>query len=290
MTYHQILVGADESVDGRHAVSAAQMLASSSHAQVTILKVLAVPSAGDVPAGRWISTTTAGPGGQHSELEHFRLWVGSEAKNGAQAAVPEVAVAFGIAGIEIGRFAALRKADLVVLGRRDRTPDHRLLLGETADAVVRRSDVPVLFVPPDIREFRRVLVALDGTERAAQVLETALAVSREFGAVLSAVTVEPDLDDERSPPSGGPMPRGRSVRLRDLLQRLPRGGAGATGVALEVRKGNPIDGVLAAVTALSAGLLVIGYRRGGPPKIVGPTDIARNLLYAAPSAVLTVPL
>ncbi len=290
MTYRQILVAADESADGRHAVSAARTLAASNDAQVTILKVLTVPSAGDVPAGRWISTSTAGPGGHHGELEHFRLWLGAEARNGALADAPEVAVAFGIAGIEIGRFAALRKADLVVLGRRDRTPDHRLLLGETADAVVRRSDLPVLFVPPDVKEFRRILVALDGTERAAQVLEVALAASREFGAALSAVTVEPDLDDERSPPANGPMPRGRSVRLRDLLMRLPRGGPGATGVALEVRKGNPIDEVLLAVTALPADLLVIGYRRGGPPKIVGPTDIARNLLYAAPSAVLTVPL
>lgn len=290
MSFRQILVAADESTDGRCAVMAARALAGSSHAQITILKVLSVPPTGDVPAGRWISSTTAGPGGQHAELQHFQAWLGPEARNGTAGPPAEVAVAFGIPGIEIGRFAALRRAELVVLGRRERTPDHRLLLGETADAVVRRSDLPVLFVPAGVREFRRVLVALDGTERAAQVLETALIVSRELGAVLGAVTVEPDLADERPTASGGPMPRGRSVRLRDLLKRLPRGSAGSPGVGLDVRQGNPIEGVLAAVTEQQADLLVIGYRRGGPPKIVGPTDIARNLLYATPSAVLTVPL
>ena len=290
MIFQQILVATDESADGRHAVKATRGLAMSNHAQVTILKVLSVPSVGGVPAGRWISSTTAGPGGHHAELEHFRLWLGLEAENGSAAVPPEVAVAFGIPGIEIGRFAALRKADLVVLGRRNRTPDHRLLLGETADAVVRRSNLPVLFVPPEVNAFRRILVALDGTERAVHVLDVSLEVMAEFGASLSAVTVEPDLDDERASGTTSPMPRGRSVRLGDLLKRLPRGGGGAPGVSLEVRRGNPIEEVLAAVTAQRPDLVVIGYRRGGPPKVIGPTDVARNLLYAAPSAVLTVPL
>ncbi|MEO8449984.1 MAG: hypothetical protein ABI647_09350 [Gemmatimonadota bacterium] len=59
---------------------------------------------------------------------------------------------------------------------------------------------------------------------------------------------------------------------------------------LAVRRGNPIEQILTQVKTIRADLLVIGYRRGGPPKITGPQDIARSLLLSAPSAVLTIPL
>jgi nucleotide-binding universal stress UspA family protein len=228
------------------------------------------------------------PGSQHEELERFKSWLGPELTE-APGLRPEVVVAFGVAGIEIGRLAGLRRASLVVLGRRRRAPDHRLLLGETADAVVRRCDTPVLFVPAEMRGIGRIMVALDASERAARVLEASLDVARQLGASVSAVTVELDGNEPRAG-SGSPMPRARSVRLGDLLNRLPRGERGVPAVPLEVRQGNPIEEVLGAVTEHRPDLLVIGYRRGGPPKVVGPTDVARNLLYGAPSAVLTVPL
>lgn len=288
MAWEQILVATDESAEGRHAVQVAAGLATGGGSALTVVKVVAVQAKGDVPAGRWISTTTEGPGANHEELERFKSWLGPEISGNGRSP-REVVVAFGIPGIEIGRLASLRRASLVVLGRRARAPDHRLLLGETADAVVRRCDTPVLFLPEGTDRIGRVMVALDSTERAAAVLEGAVAFARDVGASLSAVTVELDDPGPRAGP-GSPMPRARSVRLGDLLNRLPRGERGVPAVPLEVRHGNPIEEVLAAATEHRPDLLVIGYRRGGPPKVVGPTDIARNLLYAAPTAVLTIPL
>ena len=55
--------------------------------------------------------------------------------------------AYGLPGIEIGRFAEHVRADLLVLGRKQRSRGQRLLLGDTADAVARRSRIPCLFVP-----------------------------------------------------------------------------------------------------------------------------------------------
>ncbi len=261
-------------------------LTADSPVHLTILKVVPVPAKGDVPAGRLLTTE----GGQGlidggAELAQFEAWLGPESLNGGRRVTPEVAVAFGIPGIEISRLADLRGVGLIVLGRRPRTPDHPLLLGETADAVVRRSDHPVLFVPPEVSRIDRVLVALDGTDRAVRVLERAHAVAQRFNAKLRALTVEPDLVDERTPPA--PMPRARSVRLADAVGRRSKG---QPEVRLEVRQGNPIHEVLAHCSTTKPDLLVIGYRRGGPPKVIGPTEIARNLLYAAPCAVYTVPL
>jgi nucleotide-binding universal stress UspA family protein len=186
--------------------------------------------------------------------------------------------------------AGQRSADLIVLGRRPRTREHRLLLGETADAVVRRSDTPVLFVPPETHALGRVLVALDGGDRSVRVLEVAAAFARFVAAgSLEAVIVEPDRDDEAVADSPVPL-SGRSLRLEAILSQFARDHPDLPPVPLAVRRGHVIDEILAEVEAARPDVLVIGYRRGGPPKVVGPRDIARNLLYAVPTAVLTVPL
>jgi nucleotide-binding universal stress UspA family protein len=229
--------------------------------------------------------TDAGASGGCDSLDEFRSWLGAElvGQNGSSA---EVAVAFGIPGIEICRMADLRSAGLVVLGRRPRAPDHRLLLGETADAVVRRSGRPVLAIPQGITEFPRVLAALDGTERCSQVLACARQFADTVGATLSGVTVEPVLANEDR--SRVDLPRARSLKVRQLLAEA--GQADGKMLPLRIRRGHPVDEILAAVDEAKASVLVVGYRRGGPPKEVKATETARNLLYAAPCAVLTVPL
>jgi nucleotide-binding universal stress UspA family protein len=222
----------------------------------------------------------------NSDLAHFVAWLGPEAANGNRPR-PEVAVAYGIPGIEISRLAQLRQTTLIILGRRSRAPERRLLLGETGDAVVRRSDQPVLFVPPGVGQFHRVLVAIDGTERSVRVLEMAVAVTRSLAASLTAITVDPILTDEE-PVVSAPLPRGRAFRLGDALRKQPQ--LAGVDIPLVTRRGNPIEEVLGYASETRPDLLVIGYRRGGQPKVVGPTEIARNLLYAAPCAVFTVPL
>ncbi len=280
----KILAATDESAEGRHAVTVAQAIAERGGAPWSVLTVTPPDSMGSAAAGRLVSSIEPATGELVPDLERFTAWLGLAAPRAS--GHPEVALAFGVPGIEISRLARLREADLIMLGRRDRAPDRRLLLGDTSDAVVRRSDVPVLFVPTRVRVFKRMVVALDGTDRALAVLETALAMAKMLGAEFRALMVEPDLADESEPGLGSPMPRGRTIRLAELLRRVP-GGEGRT---LAIRHGNPVEEILADLQETETDLLVIGYRRGGPPKVIGPTDIARNLLHAAPAAVLTVPI
>jgi len=220
-------------------------------------------------------------------LAGFVDWLGEDAAPGGGSA-PVVAVGFGVPGIEITRMAADVEADLVVLGRRPRAPDRPLVLGETADAVLRRNETPTLFVPPDCPTLSKVLVALDATDRSGEVLargvEVAVAASAQE---IGVITVESENGDE--PGASGPV-SGHILRVRQIVERFRHDVPDGPPITVEARSGAIIEEVLEAVGRAAAHLLVIGYRRGGPVKVVRPRDIARNLLYASAAAVLTVPL
>jgi nucleotide-binding universal stress UspA family protein len=106
----------------------------------------AVQVSGAVLAGMTEVLPTAEELGEPG-VERLQRWV--EADLPALERMPTInyAVAFGIPGVEIARFAEHERADLLVLGRKPRSRMARLLLGDTADAVVRRSRCPP-FVPP----------------------------------------------------------------------------------------------------------------------------------------------
>jgi nucleotide-binding universal stress UspA family protein len=284
----RILVASDESSAGRHAVSMARVLAKGAGAELTILRAVVAPEAGNVPSGRFDSTAgDSSPEGEiPADLARFLDWLGPE-NGGTAGPVVEVAVAFGVPGIEIGRMAELRGVDLIVIGRRRSNEGEPPILGETADALIRRCDRPVLAVPERVTELRTILAALDGSARGRPVLAGARRFAAMVGGTLAAVTVEPLLADEEIPGVQAPR-RARSFELGRLL----REGDGPAGGAppLRVRRGDPVQEILAEVAATRTSVLVVGYRRGGPPKQVGPTEIARGLVFAAPCAVLTVPL
>lgn len=270
-----VVVGTDRSPEGRHAAEMGSVLALRSRARLVVLEVVRLPAEGAVPAGRRASTSGRTP--KPPELLRLERWLGRPPGE-ATGIAPEAIVGYGVPGIEIGRVADELEADLIVLGRRQRTPDQPLLLGETADAVVRRSAKPVLFVPHLAPGLRRMLLAVDGSERTLSLLPVAAKFAGTFGAELIVVTVQL--------PDGSYSGEG-AARVRRALSTL---GPGSPADELIVRTGNPITEILGTLQVTAADVLMIGYRRGGPPKVVGPADIARNLLYAAPSAVFTYPL
>jgi universal stress protein A len=63
------------------------------------------------------------------------------------------AVAVGAPFVEIVRYAREHKIDLVVIGTHGRGPITHMLMGSTAEKVVRKSPCPVLTVRPDAHEF-----------------------------------------------------------------------------------------------------------------------------------------
>jgi nucleotide-binding universal stress UspA family protein len=280
MDIRQIVAAADDSEEGRTAIRVAASLGRRSGAQVTVLTVVEVPTADDGP----------------QPVDHLRAVVAHEIGRSAESGKVSVAATVGLAGIEITRFAENQQADLIVLGRKERSTTQRLLLGDTADAVARRSGLPCLFVRGGQSELKTICAALDGTDRGLAVLQGAMDFARAIGGSLRAITVEPAHDGRRHD-----VPMARTLRLREAVERARRSdalqpgswGNGATGAdhreTLAVRQGGIVDEILRDLESRPADVLVLGYHRGGPAGVIDAGSVARRLAHQAPCAVLTLP-
>jgi nucleotide-binding universal stress UspA family protein len=287
MKLRHILAATDESEAGRQAVRTAVALAVEVHARVSILRV--IPEG--VP-GRVVLAPGQPPGERGKEdvsaLAYLRRWLEAGVLSTDELVTAELAIAYGLPGIEICRVAEQVQADLIVLGRKRHSPMARLLLGDTADAVARRSRVPCLFVPPGSAKPTTVLVALDGSERGMSVLDQACDFARYAGAGVSTVTVE-------RRPAGEPLelvpavPVTRSALLQTRVdQVLAR--AGFPEAPLTVGRGEVVERIVTEIQETGADILAIGYHRGGPPGIMEAGSNARRLAHVVPCAVLTIPL
>ncbi len=273
MQMRHLLAATDGSAAGRQAVETATWLAARLDARVTVVTVAPVPGVKRV----------------HSVV-HPMVGAGE----GGAATMQETVVLTGLPGIEIVRYAEAEQADLIVLGRSRRSSASRWLIGDTGDAVARRSAIPCLFVPPGQAGLKRGLVAVDGTERGLMVLRRAMDFAGESGIPLGAVTVESDL-------GGGPdrqvliPPATRTRRISGAMEQLDESGGRRGGVtlappALITRYGEVVAEVLAELDSSGADLLAVGYHRGGPSGILEGHSVGRRLVHWAPTAVLTVPL
>ena len=277
-----ILAAADESEGGRAALLAAGVLGRATGVRVSVLTVIAPPA-------DEISRSQA--------LERLRAMVRDTLVQVPDAPRAETAVAMGLPGIEIGRFAEAVRADLIVIGRSKRSSGAALAIGDAADSLARRSPTPCLIVAPDARAFARVLVALDGSERGMGVLLPAINFARAAGARLRVVSVEPIHENEGGAPR---LLTARSAKLLELVNTRRAGldlgngrwdeplRDGAAGPVV-IRNGAIVDELLREVAAYEADVLVVGYHRGGPAAIEGGS-VARRLVHEAACTVLTVPL
>jgi nucleotide-binding universal stress UspA family protein len=287
MLLRHILAATDESDAGRQAVRTATALASRASAQITILRVIAMEATRSLVG---VGQGMAYPNGSADEvaLTYLRRWLEADVLSSDEVQAAELATACGVPGIEICRFAEQAEADLLVLGRKRHSRMMRLLLGDTADAVARRCRSPCLFVPPGSGEIRKVLVALDGSDRGMNVLNQVCDFARYVGAVVEAVTVERRPATETLPlASTLPVARSSSlqVRVSEILSR-----EGFPDAQLAIRRGEIVEQVVTEAQEGGAQVLAIGYHRGGPPGVLEAGSTARRLAHAAPCAVLTIPL
>ena len=288
MKLEHIVVAADESDAARTAFHAGLDLARRASARLTVMRT--VPTSSALELARVGGTREDGAyagASRQAAVEHLRQWVMSELPPGEGGLAPRLAVTYGLPGVEIGRFAESEGASLVVLGRKPRTSRTRLLLGDTADAVARRSRLPCLFVQPEARPIRYVLAAGDGTDRGVSVIAEACAFAIDIRAELRIVTVERVYPGEPADLAGA-LPSERSARLRAQVEAIL--GANCPDAPLDIRRGAVVEEVLAVVQETGSDALVVGYHRGGPPGIIDAGSVARRLVHTATCAVLTIPL
>lgn len=202
----------------------------------------------------------------------------------------EVAAVRGVPQVEIPRFAERVNSSLIVLGRKPRSRTARLMVGDTADAVVRRSRLPCMMVPAGLAAMRKVLVALDGSDRGMAVFNYAAALAAGANLDLRAVMVDPKV------PDGPQLMSARAERLRLKLDQYcpsispePRGLAVAA-LPLTVRHGTAVEEITSEATSTGVDILVTGFHPGGPLLEVDEGSVSRSLVRRASCAVLTVPL
>lgn len=257
MTIRRLLAASDASAPAEHAVGVARSLATSLQAE---LEVIAVDTAGQ-PAP-------------------------AEGRNppGTGFSAP-VTWARGVPGVEIVRRALEWPADLVVLGRPMSTERNQTRVGITAETVMRRRTGMTLFVPPQVTEFRRVLVALDGTARGLGVLDDASRMVKATGATARAICILPG--EGLALRSDGAPSDHRAFRFAAAMGQFPELGGLA---GLQIRHGSAVDGILKALDESAADLMVLGVRGGGPKGDMGSGHVGQDLLRAVPVAILTVPI
>lgn len=182
--YHRLLIPLDGSTAAEHALPWAMSLARRHGATLQIVHVH-VPLWG-VYGER---------GGPYDETTDRAL---RERERGYVAAVVERLAAAGDISLSsalldgpvaeaISRHAAATEADLLIMTTHGRGPLARFWLGSVADALVRQATIPILFVRPqeavpDLTVepvIRRMLIPLDGSDLAEQILEPALALSAD---------------------------------------------------------------------------------------------------------------
>jgi nucleotide-binding universal stress UspA family protein len=285
MQLRHILVATDQSDTARSALRVALTLANRAGARVTVMTTISAHATSPVPA--LVSDDPAASSGP--VLARLEQWMDPEVRAAPPVHSVGLGVTFGIPGVEICRFADDHQVDLIVVGRKQRSQATRLLVGDTADAVARRSRTPCLFVPLGSPAPERLLVALDGSRRGLTVLRAACDFAGAVAASLHAVTVEPVRPDE-PPELAELIPSGRSDALRETIAQLGNcEPAGHAPEALMIRRGPIVESLLAAVAETRSDVIVLGFHRGGPPGVIEAGSIARRLTHSAACAVLTVP-
>jgi len=211
-------------------------------------------------------------------------------------------VATGIPSEEVITAARAEDSDLIVVGTKGKTGLAHVLLGSTAERVIRGAPCPVLAVrtePADAENdgalsrpvtLERILVPIDFSDCSLDALEYAVVVAQQAKASLMLLHVlEPvsyGLDFTLGHSRTRELVRENwTKRLEDLASTLK-----VTDIPVEVRLrgGLPADSILDSAQTLSCDLIVMGThgRRGISHAISG--SVAEAVLRKALCPVLTV--
>ncbi|MCI0342643.1 MAG: universal stress protein [Planctomycetales bacterium] len=197
----------------------------------------------------------------------------------------------GDAASEILRDAAEWGATLVAMSTHGRTGLARVVRGSVAEAVLRRSPVPVLTLNPALAAasgpgaegpFRRILLPLDASPASSSIVPQVAVLAAASGAEVVLLHV---LEDPGGSPSGEEVDRavGRAIaRLRDDREGLERDGIRTR---LRALLGRPEEAILEAVRDDEADLLAMTTH--------GRTGLSRAVYGSVAESVLrraTVPV
>jgi nucleotide-binding universal stress UspA family protein len=198
--YRSILVSLDGSAFGEQALPVALSIARRVGASLNLVHV-------HVPYGMMYpdSMSPFGPAQDRQIIEHERAYLDETVKRlTSSSTVPVTSTV--LEGMVVAETLSGHAADLIVMTTHGRGPLSRFWLGSVADELVRRATVPVLLVRPQETPsaaepvFRHILIPLDGSILAEQVLEPATALGRLMEAKYTLLRVYGPVEESRLGP------------------------------------------------------------------------------------------
>ena len=263
-----VLFPTDDSATAEGARPVAEQLAARHGATLHVLRVEVVPPAGD--------------------LRFDPVGDASRESDGVVQAVRRFPTADGA----IRAYAEEVDADIVVMGTHGRSGPTRLVLGSTAEGVLRTAPCPVLTVGPRavVEAAGPVLVPVAFDAMSDAALDVGVAMAEAWGTRVVAVhVVEPVTIPSPYAIAFDPMTHPEVLeRIERTLWRWVAGHAGAgVPVAQELRRGEASHEIAAAAAAHGAALIVQAShgRRGLGRWLLG--SVAEGVVRDAPCPVLT---
>ena len=194
--YKVIMVPTDGSGFDREAIRVALRIAERSDAKVRLVRVLATGSYFGMAAmidGMAIAAELVNSERDKALSELYALAAECRAKSNADIIVDLHA---GPIGDVLQGYARRNDVDLIVISTHGRTGISRLSLGSVTDSLIRHTTIPVLVVPPTsylnprvIEAFKRIVVPLDGSTLAEQILPRVLELAKLEEAEITLLNV-----------------------------------------------------------------------------------------------------
>jgi nucleotide-binding universal stress UspA family protein len=292
-TIGRILLATDFSPWARRAEEYASSLASSWHAHLTVMSVLEFPPGlnPDYPVNQqYLTERMREASGQLAEYKQ------RVARRGIDVSTR---IATGLPSEEVIAAARGEESDLIVLGTRGKSGLAHVLLGSTAERVIRMAPCPVFAVHMEKDDesaaqaglkLERILVPVDFSDCSLDAVEYAALVARQAKASVELLHVlEPvsyGLDFTLGHAEERERKRGRlSKQLEELSAALSIAGIPTNS---HLRGGLPGDSILDESRTLPSDLIVMGThgRRGISHVLNG--SVAEAVLRRAHCPVLTV--
>ncbi len=289
-TTRSLLVATDFSDDARCAVYRAAALAAEQGTRLELLHVISGPS---LYALRELF-------GSPAAAETALVAEAQQSLNDLAMEVAERSAAAVTAHIEVGQvlneiLAASERADMLVMGAHGLNPLRDLILGTTADRLLKKCKRPVLVTKRQPQDgYRRVLVPVDFSPHSIAALRMALLVAPRAaitivhafdvpfeGKLWVAGVAEEEIERYRA--------QARSQALSNIDTLIKDAGGNRYRILRSVDQGDASRMILANEEALGADLIVIGKHGRSAIEELFLGSVTRHILSNSKCDVLVVP-
>jgi nucleotide-binding universal stress UspA family protein len=195
--YKVIMVPTDGSGFDREAIRVALRMAERSNAKVRLVRVLESDSFfGTTPEADWTAEAADLGRSERTNALSELYALAAECRSGCKADITVDLHGGPVADVLQG-YARRHDVDLIVMSTHGRTGVSRLSLGSVTDSLIRHTSIPVLVVktpesylnPQLAHAFKRIVVPLDGSTLAEEVLPSVLTLAKLEDAEVSLLQV-----------------------------------------------------------------------------------------------------